>query len=110
MSCLGLGTQFAQLCDGADQITLKRACDTNAPTTSTRVGSVADRVGNVPSFFGGLARSDRITRHDRPDRLPAEDLAQPPPVAQRPDEADRLGEERSGYLRVEAVTAAAGGA
>ena len=35
----------------------------------TRVGPVADRVGEVASFFGGRAHRERVTRNGRALRL-----------------------------------------
>ena len=82
MRRVGLGDHLAELCGGSGQIALHHLCQTEAPAARTRDEPVADRVGEVASFFGGRARRDRVTlAHDRRVRLPAEDLAQPPPVA-----------------------------
>ena len=70
---------------------------------------VTDGVGEVASFFGGRAHRDRITRHERPVRLPEQDLVEPPHVAYRAGQADRLGEIRAGHLGVVDRDATAGG-
>jgi hypothetical protein len=79
--CVGLGYHLAELRHGADQIALDALRHTEAPAALTRIEPVADRIGEVATFFGGRARRDRVTLQDRPERLPAEDLAQPPPIA-----------------------------
>ncbi len=48
----------------------------------------------------GRAHRKRVTRDDRPGRLPAEDLAEPPPIVRRPGQAERLSEVRPGRLRI----------
>ena len=108
MSRVGLGNHLTQLRDGSSQITGHPLCHTETPAAPTRDEPVTDGVGEVASFFGGRAHRDRITRHERPKRLPVQDLAEPPLVAYRAGEADRLGEVRPGHLGVVDRDAAAG--
>ena len=70
VSRVGLGNDLAQLRDGSNQITGHPLCHTEIPPAATRGVPVTDGVGEVASFFGGRAYRDRITRHDRPERLP----------------------------------------
>jgi hypothetical protein len=46
----------------------------------------------------GGAHRDQVTRRGCRDRLPGEDVAEPPPIVQRAGQADRLGEVRPGQL------------
>ena len=81
MSRVGLGNHLAQLRDGPSQLTARPLCQTENPAALARVEPITDGVGEVASFFGGLACCDRITHHEGHERLPAQDLAEPPPVA-----------------------------
>jgi hypothetical protein len=101
VSGLGLGHQLAELCGGTGQITLIYVRKSEAPAALARGEPVTDRLGEVASLFGGRARRDRVTGVVRCGRLPGEDLAEPPPVVQRPGQADRLGEVRPGQLDAE---------
>jgi hypothetical protein len=106
----GLGHQLGELCGRTGQITLKYLCDSKAEAAPPRAEPVADRVGEIASLFGGRAHRQRVTRHDCGGGLLGEDLAEPPPIAQRPGQANRLGHVRAGRLRVEvAGDEAAGG-
>jgi len=65
----GLGLQVAQLFDSSGQIA---ACPPRQPEPKaalTRVGPVADRIGEIASFFGGRARRERLTRNGRTLRM-----------------------------------------
>ena len=73
-----------------------------------RRGDTPDGVGEVASFSGGRAYGDRVTHHDRAERLPRQILAKPPPVAYRAGQADRLGEVWLGHLGVVDGDATAG--
>ena len=55
------------------------------------------------------AHRDRVTGGDRCARLPGQDLAEPPPIVQRPGEFDRLGEVLLCQLGVVGGRQAAGG-
>ena len=92
------GGHRAELCGGSGQITLHPPRHSEAPAALARVEPVTDRVGEIASFLTGRARRDRVPHEDRPAPLPAEDLAEPPPVAQCPGEAQRLGEVGPGHL------------
>ena len=81
MRRVGLGGHLADLCDGRGQIAPHHLCHTEAPATETRVEPVAKRLGEIASFLGGRARRDRIAGDERRECLPAEDLAEPPPVS-----------------------------
>ena len=70
VSRVGLGNHLTQLRDGSNHITGHRLCYTETPPARTRREPFTDGVGEVASFFGGRAYRDRITRHDRPERLP----------------------------------------
>ena len=106
---VGLCDQVAELCGGSYQVALDRLCPSEVATALTRDEAVADRVGEVASFFAGRARCDRITRMKRRPCLPAEDLAQPPAVTCCACQPERLGEVWPGHLWVVAVYTAAGG-
>lgn len=59
---------------------------------------VTDRGSQLACLLGGRACRDRVTRHDRIDRLKGKDLGQPPPVVYRSCQVDRLGEIRRGRI------------
>src|SRR6202035_5823028 len=101
VSCVGLGHQLGELRGGTGQITLPALCDSEAPTALERVEPVTDRLGEIASFLTGGAHRDQITRHKRRERLPAEDLAEPPRVAQCAGQAERLSQVTPGRLCVE---------
>ena len=65
MSRLGLGGHSRELCDGSGQIALVTCAIPRHKRHWREVRPVADRVGEVASFFGGRARRDRVTRDDR---------------------------------------------
>jgi hypothetical protein len=109
VSCLGLGHQLGELCGGSDQITSKYLCHSEAVAALARPERVADRLGEIASFFGERAPRDRVTGGDRCDRLGGEDLAEPPLIVQLPGQADRLSEVRPGHLRVVALSDNAAG-
>ncbi len=100
VSGFGLGNKFGELCGGADQITLPPLCYAKAPAALARAEPVTDRIGEIASLFGSRAPRDQITHRERRERLPGEDLAQPPPIVQLPGKADRLGKVRPGRLGV----------
>ena len=74
--------------------------DSDGSGGSCRSPTELDRLGEVASFLTGRARRDRVTRHGRPGRLAGEDLAEPPRVARRPGQAERLSEVPPGRLRI----------
>src|SRR5262249_40972200 len=100
---LGLGRHLAQLCDSSGQIATLRLHQPQPQAACTRVGTIADRIGEIASFFGGRARGERVTRNCGALRLEGEDLAQPPLVAYRASQADGLGEVRLGHLAIVVV-------
>ena len=70
VSRLGLGGQVGELCGGSRRIALEYLRFQGRGGTGASP-PVADRVGEVASFFGGRARHDRVTRDGRgPARLP----------------------------------------
>ena len=74
MGRLGLGHQSAELCDGFGQLALHHLCPPETPAALASVESIADRVGDVTSFFAGRTGRDRVTSDDRRRGLPGEDL------------------------------------
>ncbi len=83
MSRIGLGHQLTELCDGPNQIALassvphRGTSDTAREANRSPMASARSR----PSSAAARAR-DRVTSDDRPERLPAQDLAQPSTVAE----------------------------
>ena len=65
----GLGRHVAQLFVSSDQIAICPLRQPEPKAALTRVGPVADRVGEVASFFGRRARRERVTRNGRALRL-----------------------------------------
>ena len=65
MSGFCFSKQVGELCAGPGRITLEQLCNSKGETALARGPSVADRVGEVASFFGGRARKDRIARKGR---------------------------------------------
>jgi hypothetical protein len=65
----GLGRHLVQLCDSSGQIAACRPREPQPKAALTRVGPVADRIGEVASFFGGRARREPVTRNGRALRL-----------------------------------------
>ena len=108
-AALGLGNHLTQLRDESRRITGHPLCHPEIPPAPMRGEPVTDGDGEVASFLGGRAYRDRITHHDRPERLPTQNLAEPPSVAYRAGQADRLGGVRPGHLGVVDCDAAAGG-
>src|SRR4029078_7755418 len=65
----GPGRHLAQLFDSSDQITSCPLREPQPKAAHTRVGPIADCVGEIASFFGGRADRERVTRNGRALRL-----------------------------------------
>ena len=96
----GLANHLADRAERPRQITLEQSRPSFGEPALPSGEPVTDRVGNLESFPGGYYRRDRVAGCHRRHHLPAENLAQPPRIAQFPGKAGRLGEVRPGHLSV----------
>ncbi|CEZ22206.1 Uncharacterised protein [Mycobacterium tuberculosis] len=95
---LGLVHHLAELGGGRGQLPPHQLGVAETPAAPQRIGVVTDRGSQLACLLGGRACRDRVTRHDRIDRLKGKDLGQPPPVVYRSCQVDRLGEIRRGRI------------
>lgn len=85
------------------QISLVDECACESLATLPRTEVVADGVGKVAALFRRPSSLDGVAGDEPRLSLLAEDLDQPPPVAQLPGKDARLGEVSSCHLGVVTV-------
>ena len=100
VSGLGLVRDLGELGAGSGKIALQQLPKNEEIAALARDEPITDRLAEIASLFGGHAQCDRVTRQVRRARLPDEDLAQPPRVAQFPGKVERLGEVRDRRIGV----------
>jgi hypothetical protein len=100
-------TEFGKACrnlDGAPRLPLPSHRIMHGSERSLTSGHFNTALGTPPR-----ARHGGVTRQGQTNHLPAQDLAQPPPVADCPGKADRLSEVRPRHVGGGAGSKTAGG-
>ena len=90
----GFGDEFGDLCQGADEVTPKTLHVDQNPSALPRVEVVSDGVGKIASFRCDRFHREKVAHHECPVGLSAENLTEPPGVAQCAGHTDRLFEVR----------------
>ncbi len=100
--CVGLGENSSKHGNRFAKIALLEGSQGRTPVpTEAREEGVAGSPSQPPPFFAGGARRNWITPEDGDVRLPAEDLAESPLIAQLSRQAQRLFDVRVHCLGVE---------
>ena len=107
--CISLGHQLGEFCLGSSQVAPHHLFPSGPHAALMRDERVADRIGEVASFFTGHPHRPRITRDERRVRLQGEDLAQPQLIADCAGNVHRLGQERPSFLGGPSGDTATGG-
>ena len=105
----GIGDEFGNLFESTDEITAETLHVDQRPSALPCVETVSDGVGELTPFRCDRFDREDVANHERPVGLPAENLAQPPRIAQCASHPDRLIEVRLRQVRIVGCDAGACG-